>query len=65
MKLQELKNLITLELINEYANTTDKLVLCSEILETSIDHPDVERLDMLLYKKCEEWNQEIEKLMFS
>lgn len=65
MKLQDLKNLITTDLINEYAGTTDKLVLCCEVLEVSIDHPDVERLDMLLYKRCEEWNQEINKLMFS
>jgi hypothetical protein len=54
-----MENLITLELLQEYADTMDKLILCSDTLELSIDNPKVEQFEDMIIAKCNELNIKI------
>jgi hypothetical protein len=54
-----MENLITLELLQEYADTMDKLILCSDVLELDIDDPKLEKFEDMLIAKCNELNIKI------
>ena len=54
-----MENLITLELLQEYADTMDKLILCSDVLELDIDDPKLEIFEDMIIAKCNELNIKI------
>ena len=54
-----MEDFITLDVMQEYADTMDKLIFCYDVLDVNIDNPKVEQFEGMIIAKCKEFNIKI------
>jgi len=54
-----MEDFITLDVMQEYADTMDKLIFCSDVLDVDIDNPKVQQFEDMIIAKCKLWNVKI------